>query len=255
MPDFSQPTNEEIMLRINELTERVDKFEKDPITLGVGIDTRGNIEDIVDSFLGDKVFNINWDEYFYYSSLADEDITRYDILGNSKAIIGANGITMATPATGSGATGVELRVTNASNVMRFDRETRFRFVFDIDNVANTTLIARTVQDDDGHYVGFQVTNGAMTGTTRDGTTESTVSLGTYTVDQDVNLELRFVPGKSVHYYFRGRNSARTELRGVLRTNLPTGGTGDKHLVQFRLTESTTTEFTANVPYWEFAQKR
>jgi len=243
-------------IRIAELEDRLTKLEKSPIGIGVDATTRGNVEDIVDGFLEPKIFDIAWNDYYYYSSLFGEAIERFQTAGAGTEAHTDNGYTLETTADSDSTSQIQLRATNVNSVLRFDKDTRFRITVAKDDITNSELTVKTLEDDlSGDYLGFRIDDATVLGLSATGGVESTVTLGTYAADQKDTYELRYTPGGQVTFYIQKQAELSPTPRGTLTTNLPIERTGDKFILDAEMKTTTTTQFTATVYAFEFTQRR
>lgn len=253
MPELSK---EELILRLIELEEKFEEFSRDPIQIGPGSISQSNIENIINDSFRNFLFENLWEDLFYVSSPAGEDTARYNTSGAGTVSLTDDGLTLTTTATSNSLARAQLKATNTTNIMRFDRETRFRASVTKDDTTNSEFTLLTLHDDLGaNYLGFRIDDATILGLSAYNGTESTVNLGSYTANDIVSLELRYEPRQHVSFYVQNEGDAQPSLRGTLDDNLPIARTGDKWVFDAEMKTTTTTELVGKVALWEFMQRR
>ena len=83
--------------------------------------------------------------------------------------------------------------------------------------------SRTAIGNTRHHIGFKIDDKTLYGTVANGTTESTLNMGTVATGTYYRLECDFVPGTSCDFYLNGT------LKGTLTANLPSGTTDAEYI--------------------------
>lgn len=180
------------------------------------------IEETVDGFLKNKIFEIVWKDYFYlFTHFESVDGYARTVSGAGPAAAMAGGIVELTTSTTAG-NYINLNKPGVANgIARFDRDQRFRSTFVIDSVASIegfVGMGEFSYTPTAYYYGFKITNDALTAIVCNGTsiTESgtikTLSINTYN-----RVEARLTYGNKILFLVDGVEKA------VINTNIPTQG--------------------------------
>lgn len=205
------------------------------------------IQDIILGFAPIASLDYQWDNYFLYSSLF-EDITRYTISSSGTDVgVGPKGLILTTAAADPSFAFALLNVTG-SDIVQFNKITRFRTTAQLDNVTETLLSIAAVSDGSG-FIGFNIDKGSILGiTTIDGVTLNTVELGNLAINTIVQLEFRYIPNKQVVFYVNG------VVMGTITKGFPNGSGGLQEIFNAQLANYDANAHNAYVGYYEYIQQ-
>lgn len=250
MTDRTQMTTKERLIQMESFMDSFENREEGQLKYPPNEQTIKSVEESVDIFLKNKVFDINWRDYFYLTSVF-EAIGRYisTVSGTGATTVDQNGLILSTGATSGSDAGVSLGIANSTKLFQFDKETRFRTILKLDVSTNATLDIGSLQDTTASFIDFLIAEGAITGRSKDGTTTKTVALGSYSDNSIVELEFRYFPQERIVFFVNGVES------GTITSNFPTDKAGAKYIFASSVQNSAAEDKNANVYFFEFIQKR
>lgn len=201
--------------------------------------------------LRDAISDTIWRTNYYYSSLF-ESLDRY---GQSVPATGAIGLAdEGLVLDSSSVNGEDCRATlyvNETGVLNVQKRTRFRAGVQIDNVANVLFTLRSLAYGTSAYIGFEISSSALKGTSKDGTTEKTVTLlasGDLVVDTFYFLEWRYTPTDGIIFLVDGVE------RGRINANLPEAVAGDEYIFDVNLETTNSVQHSAIINRFEYMQE-
>lgn len=234
-PEFItlQNTVEGLTDRINELeTERETLMETSgELNRDISTDTKDRIVEAV----REQLFVEIWENSFIFSTVF-ESIDRYTVVS---ANVGTTGLLLDD--TG-GADSAALQA-KFNNPIRSDRTTFAKLSVGIGDVSEAVFFATILGGGSGGNVAIGVNAGIIEGTTNDGTTTNTVTLGTLADATEAELEIRYFPRGRVDFFVDG------VLSGSSATNLPLATNEPSDIMSFSLdpesggSSATTAELT------------
>lgn len=203
------------------------------------------VEFALDRLLPEKIFDIVWDKYFYFSTFF-ESIDGYGQTGT--VVAGEWGFTLTS---GAGTTAALTKTPEYQNVLNWHKRQRMRTNFLMTSVTSVTaqFVVGNINTDE-HY-GFKIVNNQVKGTVADGSTESTIDLVTITANSQHAYEARLFPGEKVVFYVDG------EEKGVLTANIPWGGTSGENLqlMEAVITDDASTSKDLLASFFDYIQEK
>lgn len=196
------PNPQDIERRLTELERKINERGDFQLKYPLNESDSKIIRDVV----SDRILDIVWNDYYYYSTFF-ESIDGYGqtVGGTGSVSITENQIEVATGAT-SGSSAILQKYPTQQNVLRWDRESRFRSdlsLFDDDAQEVRLSIGDSSNGvQDSHY-GFWVDDATLKGTSSLNTTVESVTLKTLAASTVYSLEARYFPGSRVDFYVDG----------------------------------------------------
>ncbi len=122
--------------------------------------------------------------------------------------------------------------TNYSNAFNWDKKRTCRWSMGFQSGGNSNcdirLVTGSMQNLTRRHIGFRILNGTIYASVADGTTQTTVSLGTMSSNNFQIMEFRLTPGVGVDFYLDG------DYFTTITTNLPTGTNGAEWLLDWHV---------------------
>jgi hypothetical protein len=254
----NQNNSEQVNLResINKLSQRVINLENK-------INLAGQIRHPLDNQsmdvfrkalrdeVGNYVFDINWQRYFYYFTFFDSSSWPKAVTGSGSVDYGG-GVTLMTGATNGSKAEVSLNTGGGVTGLFYnttEKYQRFRVVATFTDTTAQTIYMVRGNLDNGVYFGFKIVNATLYGVSNNGGGEATVLLGAIINGSDsFAFEARFSPKDKIVFYVNNIE------RGVLTTELPTndGLVGIGHM---KITADSAADRWTTIHYFEFIQER
>ena len=174
------------------------------------VDFKEAVDATLTEKLPDRIFNLVWKKTFHW-------ITFFESI---------DGFTKTAGTTLTSDQYITFLTTNVSGnnqyiekkplyqgLITFSQKSYFRSdLYFVNNTAQTIYLI--VGQKTGDAYGFKVINGTIYGVTRNGANESTISLGSITAGDDMNLEARYYPNDKVIFL------TDSVEKGTLSINLP-----------------------------------
>ena len=115
---------------------------------------------------------------------------------------------------------------DVQNVLRFDRQQRFRTAFSVNNVSNIILYLLRGNQKSGtnKYYGFKIVGNSLQGVARNGGSEQTIVLLTISADTTYDLQALFLPNEKIIFSVRDSSDDKFIEEGLLVSGIPTGTT-------------------------------
>ncbi len=212
------------------------------------------IAQVVDREVRNVIFNTVWDDYFYYSTFI-ESVDRYDQstgVGGS-IVVNANGLNLDVDTSDTDHAQVTLDildVVSSADILKFDKETRFRTQLKIDDVSEVDFTIGGVGSViDG--IEFQIDDGVIKGTTISNSSVTNITLGSVADDTYVKLEYRYLPSNKVDFY------VDDVISGTIRDNLPRISIGTDSIFGASIEKNAASAATrtAFVMFYDLMQKK
>ena len=185
------------------------------------------IKKVVKESLPDLVFDVLWDNLFYWNGLFESfDGWVVGDSGSGGTVVGGTGVTLETGATTNDETEI-IKKPDFQNILTFDARSRFKTAFrfstgsDADSEFNVSIGQGGVISTFNHY-GFFVDGGVLYGSVADGATQSTIALMSITDEDRYLVEARLLPNNRVVFFVSDADGFKLIERGSLVTNLPNG---------------------------------
>lgn len=232
-----------ILIAMSQLKFPLDKTDKNII------------EKAIDSFLQDKIFDLEWSNFYHYSTWF-ESVDGYEVQSGTVANDGGVGVLLTTGIV-NGNTAEMIKDPETQNLLRWDKNQRFRASFFVN--ATTTQTVKVCIGEETPAVGavqtgygFKVTNAALKGISANGTSETEIDLGvTLSAAAGVDVEARFVPGKKIIFLVN-----KVE-RGLITDNLPSLDSTPLHnnFINVWIKTNDAVARSMEITYFEYIQKR
>lgn len=183
---------------INQLKYPLDDISKEAISKAS------------DDFLKDKIFDLVWKKMIHYQTLFES----LDGFGKTAGVSLTSDqyITLLTTAVNGNNQNI-FKQPLYQGLITFSQKSYFRSDLYFVNNTNQTIYLIVGQKTADAY-GFKIVNGTIYGVTRNGGNETTISLGSITAGDDMNLEARYMPSDKVIFL------TDSVEKGVSITNLP-----------------------------------
>jgi len=207
--------NQELQRQLNELQQKV--YSMDSVRLPYPIDAVSvkSLQRAVSDFLPDLLFDTVWNSHYFYSSVFDSvDGTAKGGTGGTVGIVSGR-VEVNTGAVSGNNPILEKQLPG--NMLRWDKQQRFRSEFTVDSVTNTEGVIAIGDYDFASptYYGFRIINNDLYGIVSNlGSSTQTVSLKTLTANLYNIVEARYLPGDGVVFYVDGVQKVK------VITNLP-----------------------------------
>lgn len=237
--------------RFSEINRRLNELEiiKGKLDFPATKETEKVIEDAVDRFLDDKIFDLIWKNIFHWFTFFEST----DGFGTAGTVgIDEDDLLITTGAT-SGNTANIHKHPSWQGLFTFNRKSRMRTAVVLNSVAAQTIYL-TVGDRNvasTNYYGFKIVNATLYGVSYDGVTEKTTSLQTLVTSTNYNLEARYTPHGQIVYFVDA-----TE-KGSIQVNLPkpNATTADVRLMLIEVTTDEDVAKSIQVSFFEYLQFR
>lgn len=212
-------------------------------------------QQITNEFFAEKLMELTWKKTFHYLTLFDS-LDGFDQVFSGAGTIAYPGSTdasyviLTTGATSTDAT--TMRKTSALNgLITFSQRSFMRASF-VATASTTQEAYVKVGTFDGQGYGFKIVDGAIWGTTHNGSTEatSTASLQTIAANTAYQLEARYSPDVQVIFFVNA-----TE-RGSISSILPSSTiAANPDLMTFRIKTTANSARSIQTSHFEYLQYR
>lgn len=238
-----QNTVQSLQTTVKDLQTKIEDVKNTPILLDRYLDSES--KDIISDTIKERIIDIVWDDYFYYSSTF-ESIDRYlTAATGATQIINSDGLYLETLGTGANETDMELFVS--TDLLSINKDARFRISNKVNSITNISWGAYTLMDSLAtSYVGFDMINGTIYGITSKAGATTSVDLGSYSADTYYKLELYFTPTR-VRFYVDGIE------KGTSVSNIPIAI--PNRLFSVGIGETSASARSSTTSYFEFIQKK
>lgn len=216
--------------------------------------------------LPEKIFDSVWNNLVSFSTYF-ESADGYSISNtNGTSTVGVNGLLMQTGATSGNSTLFRKTSNNlsatTSRIYSFRKPQRFRTDFEVNSTSNVIFaVARggDVNSTTEIYYGFRLSSSTLSGVSRNGGTESSVTISTSTRPNTVYLvEARYFPNGKIIYLLRNNITNIMDVVGVITTNIPSStasiSSSTKPLFNYFLRTDSTADKQAQVSFFEYMQE-
>ncbi len=209
------------------------------------------IEQAVDEFLDQKVFDLIWKRTFHWLTFF-ESLDGFGVTADAYSV-DKDDVVITT----SDVKDNEAKVTKTpafQGLITFSQPSRMRTSFSISSVSDVTSYMIVGSTSSGEYYGFKIVDNSLKGVSYDGTTENAVVLQTISASTVYALEARMYPNNKTIFI------VNTVEKGVSVSNLPSGITSgtavaNVNLMEFSITTGTTAAKTLQFSFFEYFQKR
>ncbi len=219
--------NEELQHKIDELSrtvnlqnDRLTTLESKPVQLDRLLDN--NSKNTIEDIISDRILDVVWNDYFYFHSFP-ESVDGWAVAGGgaSTGISGA-GVTLQTGAVATNQADAGKLSLN-QQIHTYNEVGSFRTTFETGSIADVTINIGigTPTTSNNHY-GFRVINSTLYGVTGNGTSETTITLGSITANDAYTLEARLYPGSRVDFYISDIDNSNLKNKGSITTTIPSG---------------------------------
>ena len=243
--------------RIRDVEDRLAQMGLQQFRYPLDKGSKSVLSRLLDEILSSKIIDLLWNNLYFYSTWF-ESVDAYEIQSGTVAPDGGVGISLLTGAV-SGNTAEMIKSPETQNILRWDREQRFRATIFVNSVTSQTVKVCIGEETPAAGAvktgyGFKVTNGALKGISANGTSETEIDLSTTLStggSAGVDLEARFAPGDKIVFIVN-----KIE-KGVITTNLPSLDLTPLHDPFFNAWIKTNAAGakTLYVTYFEYIQKR
>jgi len=222
--------------------------------------TKKAIEEATDSYLKDKIFDLNWENYFYYQSFF-ESLDGWNLIDTGSSSVSRLGVALQTGTTINNESSIDKEPVY-QNVLSFDEESIFSSAFFVTSVSQTEGfigIGEVNNGATGSHYGFFIDDDKLYGSCADGTTQTTLELFTIStnhptsVDPIYFVEARFFPGEKIEFYVKVNYDSEFVLQGTISTNIPTGAMFEWLGARVKTTDTNASELRFG--HMEYVQKR
>jgi len=205
------------------------------------------IEQAVDEFLENKVFDLIWKKTFHWITFF-ESLDGFDISASSTSFTGSS-LTLITSEVSENVAYAKKQPTQ-QGLITFSQKSHMRSAFQMSSVADVTAYILVGSTGGGSYYGFKVVNNSLKGVSYDGTTEKTVDLQTIIAATIYGIEARYSPTDKIIFLVDAVE------KGVINENLPSRAEVANILpLEFRIRTDTTAEKRLTFSFWEYLQSR
>lgn len=200
----------------------------------------------LDKVLKDKIFDLTWKKTFHWLTLFES------LDGYTKSA----GVTPSTDEyidfLTDGTNGNNQNLSKQplyQGLITFANKSYFRSnIYFVNNTNQTIYLVVGLKT--GSAYGFKAVNGTLFGVTRNGGSESTVSLGSISIGEDYNLEARYSPSDKVVFL------VDSVEKGTLSANLPVPtSTPHQNLFYADITADAATIKEMQISFFEYMQFR
>lgn len=239
---------QEINNKFNRLEEKIEdqgklieNLKNNPISRFIDEQSRARLKEII----SEQVIDIVWDEYYYFSSTFDS-IDRYSVTGTAASeTINSNGLYIETNGTGSNEGTVYLPVS--SNLLSVEREARCRIINKVSSETDVNWSGLTLVDSAGtSYVGFEMNSGSILGVTSKAGSKTSVTIGSYSANTNVKLELHFSPERVTFF-------VDDEEQGVSTSNIPIAD--PERILEIGIGETSSSARSCTTSSFDFIQSK
>jgi hypothetical protein len=235
---------QELERKLEEISSKVKEIENEKefqLHFPMDEQSRKVLKDVI----SEQILDVVWNDYYYFSSIFDS-IDRYFVTGTAAAeTINDSGLYLETNGTGSNEGSVFLFVS--SDLINVEHDARLRIINQLDSVTNVNWSGLTLVDSVGNsYVGFEMNSGSIIGVTSKAGTKTSVTLGTYTANTNVELELHFSPSRVTFFVNRVE-------KGVSTTNIPTAD--PVKILEIGIGETSAAARSSTTTSFEFIQRK
>lgn len=241
--------------RIQELEDWKAQTELNQLRYPLDSVSRSIISTTIDKFFTEKVIKALWEDFYYYNTFF-ESTDGYSDDEGALPFISGSGVLIATGAV-SGNRADFYKIPEINNILRWDREQRFRasmrlgFVTSMEARIGVGSLRATI----GTHFGFYILNGALYGESAyvNSTNQTQINLNVSIADTTArtDLEASFIPKIGITFKVNGIE------RGSIRTNLPDQDPTLTHDSFFQAFVKTNTAAVRELYFsnFEFLQKR
>ena len=193
----------------------IDNFEFEPKQNNQSfyppsVDFKQAVDATLTEKLPDRIFDLVWKKTFHYSTFF-ESIDGFTKTAGT-TLTNDQYITFLTTNVSGNTQSLEKKPLY-QGLITFSQKSYFRSdLYFVNNTAQTIYLI--VGQKTGDAYGFKVINGTIYGVSRNGSNETTISLGSITAGDDMNLEARYYPNDKVIFL------TDSVEKGSLTTNLP-----------------------------------
>jgi len=217
------PDIENLKKEIADLKEKIGQ-----LVFPLNVNSKQILSKTTDEFIGDKVLNANWDDYFYYMTMFDS-IDGFSSSG--QVTIDSGGLILSTTSTINNSANL-YKLPNPTAIVSIPTNTllswkqpqRIRGNIAMASVSNVTAyITRGVNYGPSYpYFGFKIINNTLYGVSRDNNTdgEAAIALMTISTNTVYIVEARYLPGEKILFYVVNNATKELEQKGILTTKLP-----------------------------------
>lgn len=214
---------EESLEKVQEQVKNYSKLESDVQMLLLDRESKTRTPNILfgqqerDSLSdlnSERVLEVIWDDFLYTipTFAPIERYTRVTTLGS--VVMDDTGLVCTTGAS-SGDSSVGYLGVDDSVITR-TRETRFRAITKVSSTSSIDCGVGTLGTLANNSTGFQFLNGTLYARCDDGSTETSISVGSYTADTFYDLQIFFYPNTGVKFFVDGIEKT------TITTNFPVG---------------------------------
>lgn len=226
----------ETQQKLDAMQREIDMLKQHGITRDLSVEQQDAINEIVGKTIKDLV----WNDYLYF--FYEDTLTAF-----TSGTVGNTGIVTKSP-------------TFSDDIIRHDRETRFRcsVTSSVSPINDALTYITTIDDvyvfgEKASAVGFKLQSGVVYGVAHADGNETATVIGEYEASVPQILELRYFPRDRVDFYIAN------EYKASISTNLPVStGQTDAVIDYIAVTAETITlnkPATIDVDYFEFMQTR
>jgi len=249
--DELKQTTEDLSNQLEISNQRLQDI--DPVnllSLNLDVASQRTITSVIEKSIDDIV----WNKYFYYSTFIESIARYFQETGVGGAIgLNANGLSLAVSNTTDDYASVSLDILDLvadSDILRFDKETKFRTQLKIDVVDGADLSIGGV----GtllHNIQFLIEDGTIKAFTSNNSSSTTVNIGSVADDTYVKLEYRYYPKSRADFYINDI------LVKSISTTLPLTTVGTDNVFNASLVKNSGTagEKEAFIMFYDIIQRK
>lgn len=223
------------------------------ISADLGAITAGsiNINDVftVDSAGNTKVNSLERNDFHWFTLFESIDGYAQSISGTGTVILGQESVNLTCGNVIGNITEIQKIQSSANSTFSWDQRRKLKtLVHAIDLSLSVYVVTGSGQSTTARHIGFKLNGGSLIGVVANGTTETTISLGTYSAGDFILLEAQFTNGVGVDFYVNGA------FIGTITTTLPTGNSNAGWLLDVvNTTTFTNVSKEIDICYWDFWQ--
>ena len=210
------------------------------------------IEQAIDKFINENIFDIQWDDFYRYSTQFPS-LDGFFVLGSST--VNGIGVQMESPGTGAGGTALVQKFDVLPT--SFKSPSRIRAMIQVATTTGQHILVVVGNPTTDAY-GFFIDDNILFGLAQTANTASTtIEIQTLTKDKWYLIDARYEPNNLIRYFVAedGDDVAnQIVLKGVIRTNLPTA-TNFNGLFVSEVVETEAFVKVFNISFYEYMQKR